>query len=300
MWMLFAFGALFFQALQNVIDKIAIVKDKNIDSLSATFWRTFMFFMWCLILGLTGVLGELKIFIPFPLFVFALLYMGSAFFYTHLLKKIEISGSSVLSYASPFFYLIIDTILLKTGMSTLQVLGVILLAAGGISFALQPGKLKFREEFTPKIWLIFLYNLILGIIEFYSFKYYFQLGSLNEISFYTNAWLVMTLGFAIIISFQGKWKIIASAAKKNNYLQKTILSKGIDAVGSWFWLHAVSMVAVSRVDAIGSFFPLILLGVVYLMQNIFSFKADEELSKNNFLYKLVAIILLCIGGFLAK
>lgn len=299
MWALFALGSLVSQAFESVIDKIAIVTDKSIDSIAASFWRVLLFLLWFVVFGLTGVLGELKIIFPWPIVVFGLLWIGGALFYTYLLKNIEVTGSSALSYASPFFYLVIDVFLFKANMTTLQVLGIILLAAGGMAFVLQPGKLKMRSEFTAKVWWIFLYNLVLGIVEFYGFKYFLSRSVVNEVSFFASTWLIVTIGFVVIISLQRKWGRALQAARKNNFLGKTVVSKGLDAVCSWLWLHAIVMTNVSRVDALGSLYPLILIGVVYLMQEVFGFKADETLSRSHLALKLSAVVLLAVGGYLA-
>ncbi len=299
MWILFALGSLVFQGFETVIDKIAIVKDKNIDSLAASFWRVLMFLLWFVVLGLTGFLGVLRIILPWPVVVFALLWIGGALFYTYLLKNIEVTGSSALSYASPFVYLVIDTFLFKVNMTPFQILGIILLAAGGMAFVLEPGKLKIRREFTSKIWGIFLYNLVLGVAEYYGFKYFLNHASMNEVSFFASTWLLVTAGFMIIISVRKKWGITMETAQKNRFLGKVTISKGLDAACSWLWLHAISMTAVSRVDAVGSLYPLILIGAVYLIQNVFGLKAEEEFSKGYLALKLIGIALLSVGGFLA-
>src|SRR5689334_5040801 len=98
MWILFALASLVFQALEETVDKIAIVKDKAIDLFAATFWRNLLFWLWIVIFGVFGVLGPLKFFFTWPIFLLGILFMGTGFFYTYLLKKVELTRSAALSY----------------------------------------------------------------------------------------------------------------------------------------------------------------------------------------------------------
>ena len=299
MWELFVLVALVLQALESVIDKIAIIKNKAINSLGATFWRSFLFFFWCVLFGVTGMFGELKIFLTWPILFFALLWVGSSFFYTYQLKNIEISSLSLFSSTIPFFYLVIDTLLLHTNINPLQISGILFLVSGGFMLVIQPGKLKFRHEFTWKILCIFFYNFILGSSEYYGFKYYFNYHLLNEISFYFNTWLVVLIVFIIIISLQNKWKTIFNTIRVNHFFEKTMMSKGLDAMSSWLWLHAISFVAVSQVNSLGALYPIIFLGIVFIIQKVFGLKIGERLSPRYLKLKVVAVILLCAGGLLS-
>ncbi len=235
-----------------------------------------------------------------PIFVLAVIFMGSGFFYTYLLKRIELTSASVVSYASPFFYFIIDAILLKVGFSTFQAMGILILTAGGMLFVIDPQRRGLRREFTPRILGIFVYDFVISGIDYYSFKYYFDVYHLNEVSYFFNIWLLMILLFLAVIAIRGSWKVVAHAALDHDYIGKVTVSKFFDAASAYTWLHAIALSSVSQMNALNAFFPVALIIVVYIMQNMFGFKAEEEFSKGRFAMKILAVLFLCIGGFLAR
>lgn len=300
MWILFAIASLFFQAVEEAVDKIAIVKDKTIDLFAATVVRNFLFWLWIAVFGIAGFLGSLKIMLTWPILLLAVILIGGGFFYTYLLKKIELTESAALSYVSPALYLIIDAALLKLNFTWLQAMGILLLTAGGMLFVINVKGGGIKEEFTPQVWAIFVYNFLISGVQYYSFKYFFETQGLNEVSYYFNIWLVMLVMFLVIALVQNRWSALWRAAREHLYFDKMLLSKGCDAFAAYLWLHALTLASVSQVNAIGSIYPLILIGSLYLLQNVFKFKAEENFSKGALSLKLVAVALLCIGGFLAK
>jgi drug/metabolite transporter (DMT)-like permease len=299
MWILLTIASLIFGACMETVDKIAIVKDKTIDLFAATFWRNLLFLVWIAIFATFGVFGHLSLFITWPVVLVAVLFTGSSFFYTYLLKKIEVTSQAALSYASPAFYLIIDAVLLKLHFSAFQALGILLLTGGGILFTIDP-KGGIRKEFTPRIWMIFVYEFLVNGVEYYGFKYYFLSYQMNEISYFFNIWLVMMILLLLVVVLQGRWKTLWKAAQNHHYFAKSALSKFFDAAQSLLWLNAIALAAVSQVNAVNSLFPVILIGVVFVTQNIFGFKAEEEFSKGRLSLKLAAVALLCVGGFFIR
>jgi len=51
---------------------------------------------------------------------------------------------------------------------------------------------------------------------------------------------------------------------------------------------------------VNALYPLILLGIIYLFQNILGLKTEERFSKGFLVLKLAAVLLLCVGGFFAR
>lgn len=301
MWILFAVGALLCQGVEESIDKIAIVGDKAVDTFAASFWRNVIFWLWFVIVGISGLLGSLTFFISVPIVLMAALFMGSGIFYTYLLKRIEVTAAAALNYAVPFLYLFIDLVILRLSLTPLQVAGVLLLTAGGLLFVTQhPKRFQLKKEFTPKIFGIFAYSFVVSGVQYYGFKYYFETHAMNEVSYYFNIWLVMTALFLLVIAARNQWETLWRAFRENRYGPKMIVSKGFDAASSYLWLHALTLASVSQVQSTSALYPLILLGIVYVMQNIFRLNAEEEFSKERLVFKLAAVVLLCIGGFLAQ
>jgi drug/metabolite transporter (DMT)-like permease len=300
MYIFIALLALFFEACDEAIDKIAIVKHKGIDLFAATFWRNLINFGWIAIFVASGLFGGLTFLISWPVVLLGIIFMGDAFFYTYLLKKIEISSQAALSYATPALYLIIDAFLFKLHFSAFQVLAILLLVAGGMLFTVDTKKGGIRKEFTPRVWIILVYYFLSGAVEYYSFKYYFPAYHLNEVSYFFNTYLVMIVIFIVMIVLQNRWKAVRAAAHDHHYLAKVTLSKFFDAAQSCLWLYAIALATVSQVEAVGSFYPLLLVAVVFIIQNVFGYKAEEEFKGGRLYLKIVAVVVLCVGGLLLK
>lgn len=299
-WIAFGIAGVVFLAMEETVDKIAIVGDKDIDPLASTFWRNFLFWIWICVFAAFGFLGHISFFFAWPMLVLAVVFIGSGFFYTYLLKKIELTSASAVSYASPFFYFIIDAFLLKAGFTVFQALGILLLTAGGMLFVIDPRRGGLRKEFTPKVLGIFVYDFLISGVDYYAFKYYFDVYHLNEVSYFFNVWFLMFVFFIALIAIRGSWRITWHAALDHDYIGKVAVSKFFDAASSYAWFHAIALSSVSQMNALNAFFPLALIAVVYTMQNLLGFKAEEEFSKGRLAPKLVAVIMLCVGGFFAR
>src|SRR4051812_47035612 len=111
MWQVYALGSLLFQAGEEVIDKIVIVGDLAIDTIVATFYRNVAYCLIALVVGLSGILGPITFLFSWPIFLVGALFIGSAVFYTYLLKHVELTGSSALDYSRPVLFLLVDVLI---------------------------------------------------------------------------------------------------------------------------------------------------------------------------------------------
>ncbi len=300
MWSLLAAGSLVLGAFGDTVDKIVVVSDKAIDTLAATIWRNFVWGLWIGAFGLVGLFGTIEVSFSPLMVVIGILWTGNAIFYTYLLKRIEITSEAAISYAAPFLYLLIDVVILHLGLTTLQMLGILLLVTGGLMFVVVPGKFRFRKEFTPLVWGIFLYNFALGVVEYYGFKYHFQGQGLNEPSFYFSLWIIMMIAFLPPLIIKKDHAALWRVAREKHYLWNVTISKGFDALASLLWLRAMILATISQVQALSALYPVILLGVVFVLQQELGFKAEEEFSGKRLAFKLGGIALLAIGGFFVQ
>jgi len=301
MWLLYALGSLIFNAAETTVDKVALVSSKTIDALSGTFLRVFLFCFYFGVGGAIGFLGTLRIFAPWPIIGIGIICAGSSLVYTYLLKRLEATGYTALSYLGPLLYLIIDTQFLKFRLTPFEVLGVLLLTAGGVMFVINPGQLKFKKEFTPIVFIMLAYNFFINAAQNYGFKYYYETRGLNEVSFYFNVWTIALIVLLGVMLASNKLGSLWHTVNGNQRFVKTIaVSKLFDAGNSWLWLHALALVTVSQVNATDAIYPLIMIGVVYIVQNVFKLKVEEKLSQGYLGFKLAAVGLLCLGGFLVK
>lgn len=162
MWQLFALGAMLATAGENVIDKAALIRDVSLDPLVATFIRPFLFFVAIAFVGLTGWLGELHFFFNWVLWLCVPFGILSSFLYTYLLQKIEITSIGAAGYLTPFLFFFIDTSVVTTHFTPLQVIGIILLVAGGIGFSLDARTHVIKRDLTWRVWAAFALGVVTG------------------------------------------------------------------------------------------------------------------------------------------
>lgn len=113
MWQLFALGSQIFSAAEEVVDKVIIVSDMAINSIVATFYRNLIYFAIAALIGATGILGPMRLLISWPIVIVGALSVGTALFYTYMLKHVELTGSMALSYSRPIVFYSSISLLLK-------------------------------------------------------------------------------------------------------------------------------------------------------------------------------------------
>ena len=299
MWQIYALGSIIFEAGEEVVDKIVIVSDLAINTVVATFYRNAAYFLIAVVVGITGILGHMTFLISWPIILVGCLFIGSALFYTYLLKHIELTGSSALGYSRPIVFLLVDIFILKAPFTGLQIFGVLLLILGGMLFVINPLTRRLKPEYTKYIWLIFIYETISYAAEFYVFRHYAS-QNLNEISYIFSTNIVMMVGLTVITLWKGTWKNLKALATHNHYILKMILSKGFDFIYVVFLYRALKLATVSQVSATEAFYPLILIVSLYIIQRFFKFKAGEKFDHVNLLQKTLGTAVLVLGIWLAS
>jgi uncharacterized membrane protein len=108
----------------------------------------------------------------------------------------------------------------------------------------------------------------------------------------------VVIGLFIVALYKNSWNTFAYTARHNGYIAKITLSKAFDFFYSLLWYHAIKLATVSQVNALESFFPLILLVMLYLSQEKFRFNAGEKLDRSTLVQKILATALLVAGAWL--
>mgnify|MGYP001561665083 FL=1 len=159
MWQIFTIGALIFEAAETTADKVIMVANKKLDTLTTSFYRNFIYFFISLVIGITGLAGEMHFSFGWPLILAAALGVVSSIFYTILLKKVEMTGVAAVSYATPFLFLLADVFIIQAPLSFVQVLGILLLIFGGIIFVIDPLTYRLKSQYTKYIIGILLFDV---------------------------------------------------------------------------------------------------------------------------------------------
>lgn len=296
MWQLFALGSLALEALERSIDKIAIVTE-TIDGFAATFWRNIVFTLFFVLAGVLGVAGSAHIFLPAWIWVVGALGIVDALCYTYLLNRVEITGIAVVAYMSPIALLLIDTAVIHEHFLSRQVLGIVLLVAGGMAFVFDPATRSVKKEFSWKVWTMLFLGILYSILGYYVFRYYSLKGEVTEWNFYFNTSLVVNLGLIALAFVLGKWRKIGAALRHGNYVSKVAVSKSFDAMSGIVWLHAISLSSVAQTGAMHAWYPLVLFVVISAF-TLTGFRTKEKLTIRYARLKTLGVICVIAGTLL--
>ncbi len=297
MWQLFVLGSLLAYAFEGVIDKLALVEDRRIDSLVATFWRVICFSLATFCLGLTGWLGHVQGLFPPILLPLVLMAVVSSLSYTYVLRRLEVTGIGAIGYLAPFAFLFIDVQGLQLHFSLAQIAGITLLVLGGIGFIVDGTTHRIKKEFSLLVWGALLFQSIFSGIEAYVFKSLHVTQGITGVTFFLDIWMAGGLVLLLIIIMRGKFRLLLTTPA-GVYVPPIMLSKVFDALGTALWTQALVLAAVSQVAAMESLEPIVLFGVAFVAQIFFGYRVRERFSRTHLHFKLVAVCLLVLGGFL--
>jgi drug/metabolite transporter (DMT)-like permease len=299
MWQLYALGSLIASSGESVVDKIAIVADRRIDSLVATFWRLALFFLFTLVIGYFGWLGGIRFSFNALIALVAAMGIGNSLIYTYLLRRVEITGIGAITYLSPFLFLIIDTRLLHTTFSGSELAGIFLMVLGGFAFAIDGKTHHFKREFSPLVWLMLFYMVAYTGVESYAFKYLHDLSGTTAVGFTLSYGVLMVAGLLALVVVRGKSHLLWKHAAKI-YVPRVAISKAFDAASSVLWVQALTLAAVSQVSAMEALEPLVLFVFTVIVQDFLRLRTDEKLSRGRMRWKAAAVSMLVLGGLLVS
>jgi len=299
MWQLYALASLFASSGESVVDKIAIVGDRRIDSLVATFWRIALFFFFTLVIGFFGWLGGVQFSFNLLILLVASMGIGNSHIYTYLLRRVEITGIGAISYLSPFIFLAIDTRVLHTALSGSEITGIVLMVLGGFSFAIDGKTHHFKREYSPLVWLMLFYMVVYTGIESYAFKYLHDSYGTTAVGFTLSYGILMIAGLLALVVLQKKSRLLWKQAARA-YIPRVAISKTFDAAGTVLWMQALTLAAVSQVSAMQALEPLVLFVFTILVQDFSRLRTDEKLGRGRMRWKAAAVSMLVLGGLLVS
>ena len=299
MWQLYVLASLFASSGEYVTDKIAIVTDRRVDSVVATFWRMCFFTICVFIIGALGFLGGVSFTLNPLIILVGLIGVGNSLVYTYLLRRIEITGIGAISYLAPFLFLYIDTRILHTSLSANEIWGIFLMVLGGFAFAIDGKTHHFKREYSPFVWLMLFYMVFFTGAEAYVFKLMNASSGISAPSFFVSTALINLAVLACIVLLQKKTHLLFKRPALI-YIPRVAISKSFDAIETVLWAQALTLAAVSQVSAMEAMEPLVLFVVTVVVQDLFRFRANEKLGRSRMRWKALAISMLVIGGLLVN
>jgi hypothetical protein len=299
MWQLYVLASLFGASGEYVVDKVAIVTNRRVDLVVATFWRMLFFVLCATAIGLLGFAGNVSFTLNPILVLIGCIAVGNSLIYTYLLRKIEITGIGAISYLAPFIFLIIDTQVLHTSLSAEQITGIVLMVLGGFSFAIDGKTHHFKKEFSPLVWAMFLFMVFYTGVEAYAFKLMHVTIGLSAPSFFVSTCSCAVVVLFGIVVVQGKSHMLFKRPALA-YIPRVALSKSFDAFESIMWALALTLAAVSQVSAMEALEPLVLFAVTFIAQDVLRFRTGEKLGRSRTQWKAAAVSMLVLGGLLVS
>ncbi len=296
MWQFFALGSLFASAGESVVDKYALVSDRKIDYVVATFWRLLFFSLLTLAVGVIGWAGPLHLALTPAVVFIAFLSLLNSLCYTYLMWHVEVTEIGVIAYLAPFAFLGIDTTILQTHFSSGEIVGIILLVLGGLGFAIDAKTHHMKKDLSLRVWVMFAFGIFFTGALAYTLKYV-NANGINSVSFFVSYGLLASAGLLAITILRGRSrKLFAKPALV--YLPRILISKAFDTVSSLFWAQALLLASVSKVSAIGALQPFVLFVLTVFMQKVLKMRVDEKLNRTRMEWKAAAMCFLVVGGML--
>jgi len=281
-------------SIEEVIDKAILVNRENdIDPLVATFYRNLAFFFFICLGGILEIFGSIKLAFSFHFILLALIWPFNSLAYDYFLRNVEVSRFNGFLYTLPVFFIFVDGFFFEAHYGILQIVGVFALVAGAVFFSIDFKNKKLVLTRQGLGWL--LLKMLAYIYLLIVFK---MMGdSVNEISFYFNAWLWVLFSYTLILLWTKKYQLLGETGRCRGFLLKTLLSKSCDFFSSIFYLQAQSLVSLTILSSFTSFSPVVTLTVVIAASLIFKINLKEQIAFRDVMYKAFATALLVIGGF---
>jgi len=298
MWQAYSLTSLTAGAFETVVDKAGIVHDNVIDSYVASFYRLALFGLMTSLLGITGLLGELTIFLHWSTFALGIMAAFSTVMFTYLLRTVELTVIGAAAYLTPLLFLLIDTSILKLSFTSIQLFGIVLLVLGGLAFSLDGKTHHFKKYLSGRVWGIFFFIYIFySGVEAYTYRYLHTTYDLSPVSFYATYICFGALLLFGVLVFKGRTHLLISRPALR-YIPYAAAGKAFDSVNSTLYITAISMATVSQVSAFNALMPLVLVAVAWVVQGVFGVRLKEHLDYRRLSWKIGAAMILVIGGFL--
>ena len=297
-WFVLAFMSVLFLSFESLIDKLLVVnKEKSLDPVVASFFRNFAFFAIIAVSGILGIFGQMDFFATWATFTLGAFWILNSLAYDFLLKNVEISRSSSITYIFPLLLLPLDILIFREKFLLINIIGISLLVLGSLTMSLSFSKGSFKNIFSWKVYLFLFIKFIILAFALILFREYNVSYGLNEISFYFSVWIFVILTYIPVMFFNGKIKKIIKTASENKFLLKTFVSKSFDVGGSILSLMALTYINMTKVEAVGSFFPLLVFAFAFILQKI-GFNLKENFSTKITIQKIVGITLIIFGSII--
>lgn len=303
MWQLFSLGAVVSSALEETIDKAAVLGSQTLDTVVATWIRNLVVFGIALTASIVIQHSVPSLIVSTPLIAWGFVYAAQAILWTWVLKNVEVTAIAIPSAVLPAIFLPIDLYVRHDHLTPMQILGICILVLGSIVFFMRKnitGDVPLRKYIVMVASVIVIDGITFGA-EGYLFKNVYEQTNLAPSSFLVSGMFSMCAFLTLAVAFQWlRTRGQLSFAGALRYARGSTLAKVADYGTIYFTLQALTLVSLSQVSAMKAFQPLVLLGVALLLQGKFDIELKEEFSHDTLVQKVIGMSLVVIGSLLIR
>lgn len=303
MWQLFSLGAVVSSALEETIDKAAVLGSHALDTVVATWIRNLIVFAIALVAAIALQHSLPPFIISLPLMAWGFMYAAQATLWTWILKHVEVTATAIPVAVLPAIFLPIDLYLRGDHLTSMQIAGIGVLVLGSIVFFLRKhiaGDVPLRTYALMAVSMIVFDAITFGA-EGYIFKDVYEQTNLAPSSFLVSGMFFMCAFLTLAVVFQWlRTRGQMSFAGAMRYARGSTLAKVADYGTIYFTLQALTLVSLSQVSAMKAFQPLVLLGVALLLQGKLDVELKEEFSRDTLVQKVIGMSLVVIGSLLIR
>jgi len=297
-WFFIALAAPFLWALVNLTDKYLVTnyggKEKSSGSLVLFSSLTGLIIAFLISLFTHGILG-IPISDKILLLFIGVFSICSFIFYLLALQIEDVSSAVPWMLTIPVFGYILSYFFLNETLKHSQLFGAIIIFLGAILLSVDFSKIKII--FKKRIAFYMLFSSFIYAINGIIFKFVAKTDSFWIASFWQ--YLGMGIGGIFIFMFLGKYRRDFIYNIKNNgkviFLLYFIIEI-ITIVGNLLTNYAILLAPIALVYLVGSFQPVVVILLTFFATKFFPKIISEDFSAKNVIPKIIAIIIMLIGG----
>jgi len=298
MWLIFAFSGPIFWAVSTHIDKYLV--ERYFKYGSVTVLMVFTALIGLLMLPFIWWFRPEVFAMPIKNIVViamsGLLYMGAMLFYLKALQTEEASVVAPFYQAAPLFGYILAYFILGERLTSIQIIGVLLIILGAVSLSVH---LKKSERKTKKrlIVLMLACAFVLALSSVI-FKVFAVQDEFWPVTFWTFAGEAIFGIIILAIPYYWKQFIAVFRVNRTAVLSINASNELINLGGGLGFRYALLFAPLSIVQAIGSTTTLFVFIIGILLTIFFPSLAKEDLTAKNLIQKGIAAVLIATGVML--
>ncbi len=222
--------------------------------------------------------------------------LGSYMYYLGLSKE-EVTRIAPLYAFSPIFGILFGTTLLGEHITATNILGIIIVVAGGILVDSRVVKHIFKVNWTALIAIaISCMGYALSSVGFKQSSNYLDFGG-NLLWFFIGS-VVASIVLVLTPKHRRDFMKIFKTSKKRKLAFIMVISNIIGNLGRSIHNYAVLLVPIAFVQTVEAFESAFVLAIAVILGKFFSGLEPEDLSQRVFVQKLFSVVVIIAGSLL--